>query len=818
MTRINFTLILNFISLTLFSQLSSVDHWETIINADAFFKYKTNMGSMTDSNWRNNDYDNSLWSEGKGGFGYGDNDDNTVIEGITSVFLIKQFTLVDKSEIAAAILNIDYDDAFVAYLNGMEIARSQGLTDLYPRFNILSSQQHEAVMPEGGIPPNIIIDTDKLQVNLVEGTNTIAVQVHNASSTSSDLSSNIWFSVGLNVSTERYLDTPIWFSETTTEEFNSNLPILVINTENGSPILDDPKITAHLGIVYNENGERNYSDGPFTEYDGSIGIEIRGNSTATQPKKPYSFETRDNLGEDVNVSLFGLPAESDWILRASYFDHTFARNPLANYMSRHTGYWASKTKHVEVILNGEYQGVYLFMEKIKRDKNRVDISKLELTEVSGEDLTGGYIWEVTGFDNNFGESRKLKYPKYDEVHATQLEYIQNFDNAFRNKMRSSSIAYSNPNTGYVEHIWAESFIYEVIIQEAMRNSDAYGWSGYYHKDKNGLINAGPVWDFDQSSGNSSYPDNGVVDGWLIKHPNTSNTPFYWSRLLDDPYFRYSLSLRWKELRADKFKTVKLLTYVDSIASTLSEAEVREFKKWPVLGENVWRETLGYEQRDTYQKEVDHLKEFLTERWEWMDSQLANILKPTGYPEILITEDVISRKYSLSNQMIELNLNNLFSFPYTSKLKYKAYSTDDSIIFPDVKKTGFLELDLNSLGFCDVIITAIDTYGNKKNITLQLETVETLGVALLPSEITKNSLTIFPNPASNNISLKLENENNTYIDIELYSLTGRLIDIVYQGPNRKSINYNCSKIANGIYFIKLKTDSNKVYTRKFILVR
>jgi len=163
----------------------------------------------------------------------------------------------------------------------------------------------------------------------------------------------------------------------------------------------------------------------------------------------------------------------------------------------------------------------------------------------------------------------------------------------------------------------------------MRNSDAYGWSGYFHKDKEGKINAGPVWDFDQSAGNSSYPDDGVIPGWMFEHPFTNNTPFFWPVLFQDPLFAYRVRQRWEELRKGAYKSVTLMAYIDSIASLLSIAQQREFTKWPVLGEDIWRETTGFEQRDTYQKEVDYLKNFLVQRWSWMDAELASIINPTA---------------------------------------------------------------------------------------------------------------------------------------------------------------------------------------------
>lgn len=382
-----------------------------------------------------------------------------------------------------------------------------------------------------------------------------------------------------------------------------------------------------MGIIYNGPGQINYLTDSANHYNGFIGIELRGNSTQNFPKKPYNIETRDSLGGNLNVSLFGMPAENDWVLRASYMDHTFIRNPLAMHMSRQTGRWASRCQLVELLINGEYQGIYIFMEKIKRDDGRLDIQELEAFVIEEPDISGGYIYEITGFETNLGKSRKLKYPDFEDAPPEQITYIMDYDDGFRSSMYSPS--FKDETSGYHAWIDVESFVAEIIVQEAMRNSDAYGWSGYFHKDRGGKINAGPVWDFDQSSGNSSYPDDGVVEGWLFAHNETSNTPFFWEKLFSDPSFSYKVKLQWETLRKDAFQTTQLLSYVDSIALHLSDAQAREFEQWPVLGTNIWRETTGYWERNTFQKEVDYLKTFLTERWAWMDAELAKISAPVS---------------------------------------------------------------------------------------------------------------------------------------------------------------------------------------------
>src|SRR5436190_6286011 len=149
---------------------------------------------------------------------------------------------------------------------------------------------------------------------------------------------------------------------------SSNLPIIVINT-NGQAIVDDPKITADMGIIYNGSARNNITD-PFNHYNGKIGIEIRGQSSQMFPMKSYTIELRDATGNSQDKSLFGFPKESDWVLYAPYTDKTLMRNFLAYTLSNEMGHWAAHCRFVEVVLNNDYKGIYVFMEKIKRGSGR----------------------------------------------------------------------------------------------------------------------------------------------------------------------------------------------------------------------------------------------------------------------------------------------------------------------------------------------------------------------------------------------------------------------------------------------------------------
>ena len=158
-------------------------------------------------------------------------------------------------------------------------------------------------------------------------------------------------------------------------QVSSDIPLVVIETPGSMSIPDEPKVTARMRIIDHGPGQLNRDTDPGNVYDGAVGIEIRGSYSASLPQKPFGFETRDAGGENLNVPLLGLPAENDWILLANYNDKSFLRNALAGHIFRQMGHYAPRTRHVEVVVNGSYEGIYVLTEKIKRDKNRVDIAR-----------------------------------------------------------------------------------------------------------------------------------------------------------------------------------------------------------------------------------------------------------------------------------------------------------------------------------------------------------------------------------------------------------------------------------------------------------
>ena len=267
------------------------------------------------------------------------------------------------------------------------------LTD-FPPYNYTPTIDQEAAMYMGGQPSRIVIP----ESHLLDGANIVAIQGINVNPTSSDFSLAPFLQVKIDAPGITFEEVPEWFRDPDAP-FESNLPIVVITTENGQAIPDEPKITAHMGIIDNESGN-NEHPGTFNDYDGKIGIELRGASSQGYAKKGYGLETRLENGENNNVSLLGMPVENDWVLHGPYSDKSLIRNILAYHFSREMGQYASRTKLCELFINDTYSGVYVLMEKIKRDTFRLDIGKLEPHEVSGRDVTGGYIFKLDKQDED----------------------------------------------------------------------------------------------------------------------------------------------------------------------------------------------------------------------------------------------------------------------------------------------------------------------------------------------------------------------------------------------------------------------------------
>ena len=311
-----------------------------------------------------------------------------------------------------------------------------------------------------------------------------------------------------------------------------DLPIVFVDTK--GKCLDSKvteKIPATMKVL--DGKMNNVADSAKgTRYD--IGIKVRGQSSALFPKPGYGVEVRDEKGEGKDVSLFGLPPSDDWVFHGPYVDKSLMRNALAHWLFRQAGHYSPRSKHFDLYINGVYRGVYVLLEKIKRDKYRVDVSKLKETDISGEDVTGGYIWafdktgtntggagsgpiEKEGFSTSDGLNVILHYPKKENIKSEQEAYLKKYLNDLEGLFKNGK-----NGQGYEKYVDMTSALDYVLHEEVTNNADSYWCSFFLHKpkdktDKNGVktegkVTLGPAWDFNLAMSNGTQPENGGGQG------------------------------------------------------------------------------------------------------------------------------------------------------------------------------------------------------------------------------------------------------------------------------------------------------------------
>ncbi|MGB5417237.1 CotH kinase family protein [Algibacter sp.] len=454
---------------------------------------------------------------------------------------------------------------------------------------------------------------------------------------------------------------------------NSNLPIVIIETVDGATIPDEPKILGTMKIIQRPDGARNFvcdaDNEAFLNYSGTIGIETRGSSSQTLDKKPYSIDTLEDDGiENDNVELLGMPKENDWVLNSFAFDDSMMRDFISYEMAREMGQYAVNLKYCEVIVNGDYRGLYALSEKIKIDGDRVDIEKLSADDNAIPEITGGYLIQTdrpsaedpeAWYNNGAGYIHEK--PNFDDITAQQSTYIESVFRDLDDSANNSDII-----NGYPAVIDVPSFIDYMLVAEIASNADAYALSTYYHKDRGGKLRAGPVWDYNLTFGNDLfymwgyYFDRSFTDVWQFEYSNTG--AHFWNDLFANPMFKCYLSKRFNDVTS----TGQPLNYdyisnlIDSTVALISEAVAREDERWDTI--------------DDFPGEIANMKSWIQERITWMTNNLG------GFSSCDMVETP-----SLVISKIDYNPLETVTFPES-----------DDLEFIEIQNTGSSTVDLTGI--------------------------------------------------------------------------------------------------------------------------
>ena len=438
----------------------------------------------------------------------------------------------------------------------------------------------------------------------------------------------------------------------------TNLPIVFIDVD-GKMILREERITAKIKIIDNGTGKTNYADlathpDQKVDYEGYISLKYRGNSSVnSSAKKPYGFKTiakpLEEGGKKVKVSLLGLGKDNDWVLLAPFADKSMIRDVLTFELGRPYLDWVPSSRHVEVVVDGKYYGIYILTERPGKGKNRLNLHD---PGEDGGDLTGDWRVEIDRDDeDHYYRSKYHPYGRYGTVDNTKYITYQYDDPEYEDfadlpagteKAIQKSIDdmedcfagdnYKDPVNGYRKYIDVTSFIDYMLSTEFTFNVDGYRLSSHMYKySETRAKNEGldsrwkcTLWDFNIALGNADYYKGSRTDLWQydMNSRETDNqlVPFWWKRLIDDPAYQTDLKARWAQYREGQYADNRIDAKIDSLATLLTSggAMGRNEAAWGMFGRYVWPNAyVGY----SFNDEISYLKRWIKNRLTFMDKKL-----------------------------------------------------------------------------------------------------------------------------------------------------------------------------------------------------
>jgi hypothetical protein len=389
----------------------------------------------------------------------------------------------------------------------------------------------------------------------------------------------------------------------------TGLPLVVVDTR--GPIPDEPKVRGSLRIVDNARGLPNRLGDKPVFRDG-MGIETRGYSSRVLfPKHQYAVEL-----DGGDAALLGLPADDDWVLAAPYSDKSLMRNVLAHRTARALGRYAPRTRFVELVLGGDYVGVYVLTQRIELGKGRVDVDE--------DGVSGGYILELTTRDQAGADERLMSPitrrpflftdPGRDKLSRREAGWIRGYVGRFERALYRGG--------DWRRRLDVPAAVDYMLLQELFKNADGFYSSTYMHKGRGAKLALGPVWDFDRAMGNSDYGRSSSLPGFMLSGRSWAE------RLYRDRGFSRAMALRWRELRGAGLRR-DLMRAIDAMSAQLRGPAARNFQRWPILGHYVRPNprdprTGGY--RTTWQAEVRYLRTWLNRRMAWLDRGLPRLAR------------------------------------------------------------------------------------------------------------------------------------------------------------------------------------------------
>lgn len=414
----------------------------------------------------------------------------------------------------------------------------------------------------------------------------------------------------------------------------TNLPTVSLKIQNNEDIrTKKPFRQGIFTIIWTDE-----ATGKTKIYTDSMEIRGRGNASWNFAKKPYRFKLNKK------TKLLDMPCKDKrWTLINNVGDKTLFRNLLAyDIASCFNMHYVPSGRNVDVIFNGEYRGNYQLTDQLEQGKNRVDVEEMLPTDISGEELTGGYMIEIDDYADGYSDEQKkelkplenktwfrsnkstkvtIHYPEEENIVTEQSNYIKNYFNQLEDMVFSNTYLTDKPS--YRNILDMDSFLEHFITGELSGNTDTY-WSVYLYKYRsNPLLYTGPVWDFDLAFENDqrTYPINNKTDYIYKSGSCTGRTRDFVNKIIADTIFTSRMKYLWSKARHNCLSDSQIIAMVDNYEDLNTSSQELNFKRWTYFNQRVHLNPKTYA---NYSAEVDNVRNYFVNRAAWLDNKIGLI--------------------------------------------------------------------------------------------------------------------------------------------------------------------------------------------------
>ena len=456
-------------------------------------------------------------------------------------------------------------------------------------------------------------------------------------------------------------------------ELVTHLPIISIETGGqkipGAPIVEEyplengffayETVGYELGVhgeelILAEITSRDHESDWNTEkqepsYQGKALIRYRGNSSRHFDKSSYLIRLVDEQKLYVNQPMLGMSPASEWVLHGPFLDRTLVRNYVCYSVAGQVMDYAPNVRYCELIVDGEYQGLYLLTEAVTKDEGRVDLTEPEgnramtswMVRWDRENKGDTHLNTFSHYTYRLGVSiPDLRYPGKNTVTPERIAYVQEEISQIERVLYSAE--FQDVSRGYQAYLDKESFAQYFILNEFFGNVDAGRFSTYLHKDLRGKVSP-VVWDFNNACDNyisCVYGDSGF---------NMTQFPWF-GQLLRDEAFVESVISQYRQMRKKTLSDEALAELIDGTVSYLGDAVERNYEVWGYVFEVPEDDYPSYRLYDgesgfvfdasradevnylfpiernhlSYEASVEQLKTWLYARGAWLDEHIESL--------------------------------------------------------------------------------------------------------------------------------------------------------------------------------------------------